>query len=68
MKRYEYRTVALKQTGSAILGSKRIPDSELDDALNREGQDGWRFRAITYPSGAFGEASDVIVIFERELA
>ena len=66
MKRYEYKTIILKQKGSTIFGSVRIPDSELDDILNREGEDGWRLCEIIRPSGAFGEATDVIIVFERD--
>ena len=65
MARYEYKTVTLEQKGVGLFGSRKVPD--LEDALNREGQDGWRFREVILPSAAFGESTRIIVVFEREL-
>lgn len=63
MTRYEYKTITLDQKGLGLFKSKTVP--ELDDVLNREGSDGWRFRDVVLPSGAFGESDTVIVILER---
>ena len=65
MAKYEYKTITLKQKGLGLFRSRKVPD--LENALNREGQDGWRFREVVLPSGAFGESDRVIVVFEREL-
>lgn len=63
MTKYEYKAVTLKQKGLGIFTSRKIP--ELEDALNREGRDGWRLNEIVLPSGALGESDRVILIFER---
>ena len=65
MAKYEYKTIVLKQKGLGLFRSRKVPD--LENALNREGQDGWRFREVVLPSFAFGESDRVIVVFEREL-
>ena len=64
MTKYEYRTITLEQKGLGLFKSREVPD--LENALNREGKDGWRFREVLLPSGAFGESDRVIVVFERE--
>ena len=64
MVKYEYKTVKLKQKGLGLLKSREVPD--LESALNAEGSDGWRFREVILPSGAFGESDRVILVFERE--
>ena len=65
MTKYEYKTITLKQKGSGLLRSRRIPD--LENTLNREGRDGWHLNQIVLPSGTFGESTKVILVFEREL-
>ena len=65
MKKYEYKTVYLKQTGSTFLASRKIPD--LEDTLNREGQQGWRLREVISRSESSGTSDKVILILEREL-
>ncbi len=65
MQRYEYQTITLKQKGLGLFKSRDIPD--LQEVLNQKAKDGWRFKDIILPSGAFGESDRVIVIFERLL-
>lgn len=65
MQRYEYKTITLKQKGLGFFTSRKVPN--LEETLNQEGKDGWRFRDIILPSGAFGESDRVIVVLERVL-
>jgi hypothetical protein len=65
MVKYEYKTITLEQKGLGLFKSREVPD--LENALNREGRDGWRFDKVIMPSGAFGESDKVILVFEREL-
>ena len=65
MPKYEYKTITLEQKGLGLFKSREVP--ELETALNREGRDGWRFREVILPSGAFGESDKVIVVLEREM-
>jgi len=65
MKRYEYKTITIKQKRLGLFGWGEIP--ELENILNREGKDGWRLREVILPSAAFGESHKIIVILEREL-
>ena len=65
MTKYEYKTVTVKQKGMGLITSREVP--ELENVLNREGRDGWRFREVVLPSGVFGESDKAIAIFEREL-
>jgi len=65
MPKYEYKTITLEQKGLGLFKSREVP--ELEASLNREGRDGWRFRELMLPSGAFGESDKVIIVFEREM-
>ena len=65
MPKYEYKAVTVEQKGLGFFKSRDVPD--LENALNREGMDGWRLHEIVLPSGAFGESDKVILIFEKEL-
>lgn len=64
MGNYEYKTVKIKLKGSGFFGSREAP--ALEDTLNREGENGWRLCSQIQPSGGFGEATSLILIFERE--
>ena len=64
MTKYEYKTITLEQKGLGLFKSREVPDLEI--ILNQEGRNGWRFREVIQPSGAFGESDKVIVVFERE--
>ena len=63
--KYEYKTIRISQKGWGFK-SRKIPD--LESTLNREGKEGWRLCEVIQPSGAFGESTAVITVFERELA
>lgn len=65
MAKYEYKTITLEQKGLGLFRSREVPD--LENALNREGREGWRFREVILPSAAFGESDRIIVVFERQL-
>ena len=65
MQKYEYKTITLEQKGLGLFKSREVPG--LESTLNREDQDGWRFKEVILPSAAFGESDKVIVVFEREL-
>lgn len=61
---YEYKTVILEQKA---LGNNRQDETPvLEETLNREARDGWRFHEILRPSTVIGEPDKVILIFERE--
>jgi hypothetical protein len=47
-----------------MLASREAPD--LEDALNREGKNGWRLRETFMLSGALGESDKIILIIEKE--
>ncbi len=64
MTKYEYKTVRVSQKGWGFK-SRKIP--ELEDTLNREGNEGWRLCEVIQPAAAFGESTAVIIVFEREL-
>ena len=65
MTKYEYKTIRISQKGFGLIKSREIPD--LESTLNREGKEGWRLCEVIQPSAAMGEATAVIVIFERVL-
>jgi hypothetical protein len=64
--KYEYKTITLEQKGLGLFKSRDVPD--LENALNREGRDGWRLHDLLMPSAAFGESDRVVLMFEREIA
>ncbi len=64
MKKYEYKTVILKQQGLGF-SSRKIPG--LESTLNTNGKEGWRLHEIVIPSAALADSNKVILIFEREL-
>lgn len=65
MSAYEYKTVILEQKA---LGNNQQDEAPiLEETLNREARDGWRFHQVLRPSTVIGEPDRVILIFEREL-
>lgn len=64
MTKYEYKTIRISQKGFGFK-SRKIPD--LESILNREGKEGWRLCEVIQPAAVMGEATAVIVIFERAL-
>lgn len=65
MKKYEYRTIVLKQK-QKLSGAKEIP--ELESTLTNEGKKGWRLNCVVYPAGtAIGRGETIILVFEREM-
>jgi len=66
MKKYEYKTIELKLKGLGLFGPKKAEG--FDDVLNREGQNGWKYVDTLLETGAYGEASRVKLIFEKEIS
>jgi len=64
MKKYEYKTIELKLKGAGIFGPKQADGFE--DTLAREGANGWRYVDTLLETGAYGEASRIKLVFERE--
>ena len=64
MAKYEYKTITIEQKGWGLLSSREVPD--LENTLNSEARNGWRFREALLPTAAGGDSDRVILIFERE--
>jgi transcriptional regulator with XRE-family HTH domain len=65
MKRYEYKTVELPFKFG--LFKQGTPD--IQEALNLEGNVGWRLHQMVLPAGSnMGQSEKMIAIFERELS
>ena len=59
--RYEYKTVVIPfRLG---LFKQGLPD--IQEVLNRESQDGWRFRQIITPSSNLGSSDSMVAVLER---
>ncbi|HRT49284.1 MAG TPA: DUF4177 domain-containing protein [Anaerohalosphaeraceae bacterium] len=65
MKRYEYKTIELKLKGAGMFGPGRAEG--FDEILNREGAAGWRYVETIPATEAFGQASRLKLVFEREI-
>jgi len=65
MKKYEYKTIEMKLKGAGLFGAKQAVGFE--DTLTREGADGWRYVDTVLGTGAYGEASSIKLVFEREM-
>lgn len=65
MKRYEYRTIEIKLKGAGLFGPKRA--NGFEEALAREGADGWHYVETVYLTGAIGEVYAFKLVFEREI-
>lgn len=64
MKRYEYKAVAVKRAGFGIFFP--TPNiREIEEMLNREAQEGWRFRQAIPPG--VGKVRETILVLEREI-
>ncbi|WP_409934822.1 DUF4177 domain-containing protein [Rheinheimera sp. MMS21-TC3] len=61
MSQYEYKTLSLDYSH----GLFRRKDPDLESALNREAEDGWRLRNILVPAQNFGETEKFLVVLER---
>ena len=59
MKKYEYKTVTVKQKMNLI---KPTEYKDFEKILNEEGMQGWKVRQIIHPT-----LERIIVIFEREI-
>jgi transcriptional regulator with XRE-family HTH domain len=61
MGQFEYKTVVLPfRVGIFKQG---LPD--IQKALNKEGQQGWRFRQMVLPSSSWGSSDSMVAILER---
>ena len=63
MSKFEYKTVVLPfRVGIFKQG---LPD--IQKALNKEGQQGWRFRQMVLPSSSWGSSDSMVAILERAM-
>ena len=61
MSKFEYKTVVLPfRVGIFKQG---LPD--IQKALNKEGQQGWRFRQMVLPSSSWGSSDSMVAVLER---
>jgi transcriptional regulator with XRE-family HTH domain len=61
MNKFEYKTVVLPfRVGIFKQG---LPD--IQKALNKEGQQGWRFKQMVLPSSSWGSSDNMVAILER---
>jgi len=60
---FEYKTIVLPfHVG---LFKQGLPD--IQSALNKEGQQGWRFKQIVLPSTEWGRSDSMVAILERAI-
>lgn len=62
-KRFEYKTVEVK---SKSVWTNEVPTDEIDETLNKYGQDGWELVAIKVIS-SMGTSLSSLYTFKREL-
>lgn len=61
--RYEYKTIVMPfRLG---LFKQGLPD--IQDILNRESEEGWRFRQIIMPSSSWGSSDNMVAVLERRV-
>ena len=65
MKNFEYKTIELKLKGLGLFSAKRAEGFE--GLLNEQGKQGWRYVDTVPQTGAYGEASKITLVFEREI-
>jgi transcriptional regulator with XRE-family HTH domain len=63
MGRFEYKTVVLPFQTKFFRG-KRLPN--IEEALNKEGRDGWQFKQIIMPT-IVGDSMQIVAILERSV-
>jgi hypothetical protein len=63
MARFEYKTIVLPYK-SGFFGL-RLPD--IEEPLNRAGQDGWQLKEVVLSSTGWGTSHLVVAILEREV-
>ena len=61
MGRFEYKTVVLPFRMGIF--KKGLPD--IQEALNKEGNEGWQFKQIILPSSEWGKSDSIVAILER---
>jgi len=63
MKAYEYRSIVLNfRVG---LFKQGLPD--IQEALNKEGREGWQFKQMLLPSSSWGTSDSMVAILERAI-
>lgn len=62
-KRFEYKTVEIK---SKSIWTMEVPTAEIDEILNRMGQDGWELVVVKELVG-MGSSLSSLYTFKREL-
>jgi transcriptional regulator with XRE-family HTH domain len=61
MRKFEYKTVVLPFRMGIF--KQGVPD--IQTALNKEGQQGWRFTQMVLPSTEWGKSDSMVAILER---
>ena len=64
MSKIEYKTIMVPYK----LSNFQSDSLELQDALNAEGEQGWRLSQLVLPSTVWGRANAMIAVFERPKA
>ena len=64
MSKIEYKSIMVPYK----LSNFQSDNTELQDALNVEGEQGWRLSQLVLPSTVWGRANAMIAVFERPKA
>lgn len=64
MSKIEYKSIMVPYK----LSNFQSDNTELQDALNLEGEQGWRLSQLVLPSTVWGRANAMIAVFERPKA
>jgi len=64
MSKIEYKSIMVPYK----LSNFQSDNTELQDALNAEGEQGWRLSQLVLPSTVWGRANAMIAVFERPKA
>ena len=62
---WEYKTIVIKAKASFWGG--KFDNNELDNILNKYGEDGWELVNVVASNQAYGESGSLICIFKREI-
>ena len=63
MKTFEYKSIVL--SFRAGIFKQGLPD--IQEALNKEGREGWQFKQMLLPSSSWGTSDSMVAILERAL-
>ncbi len=62
MNKLEYKTILLPYKPSVF----QADDTEMSQALNKEGEQGWRLSQVVLPSTIWGRSNGMIAILQRD--